>query len=44
MNRWLAETNALIEASDLYLIDLAGDTIAASNHARPDSFVGQNFS
>ncbi|MES2540157.1 MAG: ATP-binding protein [Pseudomonadota bacterium] len=44
MNRWLAETNALIEASDLYLINLAGDTIAASNHARPDSFVGQNFS
>ena len=44
MNRWLAETNALIEASDLYLIDLAGDTLAASNHARPDSFIGQNFS
>lgn len=44
MNRWLAETNALIESSDLYLIDLAGDTIAASNHARPDSFIGQNFS
>jgi two-component system C4-dicarboxylate transport sensor histidine kinase DctB len=44
MNRWLAETNALIEASDLYLIDLDGDTIAASNHARTDSFIGQNFS
>ncbi len=44
MNAWLAETNALIEASDLYLIDLAGTTIAASNHARSDSFVGQNFS
>jgi two-component system C4-dicarboxylate transport sensor histidine kinase DctB len=44
MNRWLAETNALIESSDLYLIDLQGDTIAASNHARPDSFIGQNFS
>lgn len=44
MNRWLAETNALVESSDLYLIDLAGDTIAASNHARPDSFIGQNFS
>ncbi len=44
MNGWLAETNALIESSDLYLIDLAGDTIAASNHGRPDSFIGQNFS
>lgn len=44
MNRWLAETNALIESSDLYLIDREGDTIAASNHARADSFVGQNFS
>lgn len=44
MNRWLEETNALIESSDLYLIDLEGDTIAASNHARTDSFVGQNFS
>ncbi len=44
MNLWLARTNALIEASDLYLIDLKGDTIAASNHDRPDSFIGQNFS
>ena len=44
MNDWLAETNALIEASDLYLIDLQGNTLAASNHARPDSFIGQNFS
>jgi two-component system C4-dicarboxylate transport sensor histidine kinase DctB len=44
MNLWLEETNALIEASDLYLIDLSGTTIAASNHARADSFIGQNFS
>ncbi len=44
LNRWLEETNALIEASDLYLIDLSGTTIAASNHAREDSFIGQNFS
>ncbi|HLQ17983.1 MAG TPA: ATP-binding protein, partial [Tabrizicola sp.] len=44
MNLRLAETNALIEASDLYLIDLQGNTIAASNHDRPDSFIGQNFS
>ena len=44
MNRWLAETNTLIEASDLYLIDLDGTTLAASNHDRTDSFIGQNFS
>jgi two-component system C4-dicarboxylate transport sensor histidine kinase DctB len=44
MNSWLEETNALIEASDLYLIDLSGTTIAASNHRREDSFIGQNFS
>jgi two-component system C4-dicarboxylate transport sensor histidine kinase DctB len=43
-NRWLAETNTLIEASDLYLIDIDGTTIAASNHDRGDSFIGQNFS
>jgi two-component system C4-dicarboxylate transport sensor histidine kinase DctB len=44
LNRWLEETNALIESSDLYLIDLTGMTIAASNHGRADSFIGQNFS
>lgn len=44
MNRWLETTNRLIEASDLYLIDLDGDTIAASNYARDDSFIAQNFS
>lgn len=44
MNDWLDETNGLVGASDLYLIDHDGHTIAASNHARADSFVGQNFS
>jgi two-component system, NtrC family, C4-dicarboxylate transport sensor histidine kinase DctB len=44
MNLWLARTNALVEASDIYLIDLDGNTIAASNHDRADSFIGQNFS
>jgi two-component system, NtrC family, C4-dicarboxylate transport sensor histidine kinase DctB len=44
VNLWLARTNALVEASDLYLIDLDGNTIAASNHDRADSFIGQNFS
>ncbi|MCA0271867.1 MAG: two-component sensor histidine kinase [Proteobacteria bacterium] len=44
LNQWLDETNALIESSDLYLIDLSGTTLAASNYARKDSFIGQNFS
>jgi two-component system C4-dicarboxylate transport sensor histidine kinase DctB len=44
MNAWLSETNGVIAASELYLMDLAGNTLAASNHGRPDSFVGQNFS
>lgn len=43
MNRWLAATNATIDSSDLYLITPDGTTVAASNHDRPDSFIGQNF-
>lgn len=43
MNRWLKATNDLIEASDLYLIQPDGTTIAASNYDRTDSFIGQNF-
>ena len=30
-------------ASDIYIMTPDGDTIAASNHRRPDSFIGQNF-
>jgi two-component system C4-dicarboxylate transport sensor histidine kinase DctB len=43
MNLWLAETNAILGASDLYLMDANGTTLSASNHDRDDSFVGQNF-
>ncbi len=43
MNRWLKAKNAVVQSSDLYVIDRAGNTLAASNHDRPDSFVGQNF-
>lgn len=46
----LARVNALLQrtsertgAAMLYLIDPAGNTVAASNWARPDSFVGQNY-
>jgi two-component system C4-dicarboxylate transport sensor histidine kinase DctB len=44
MNRWLHQKNAQLDSSDIYLMRPDGLTIAASNHARPDSFVGQNFS
>ena len=42
-NRWLDERNALLGSSEIYVIGLDGTTIAASNFASPDSFVGQNF-
>ncbi|MFT4152124.1 MAG: cache domain-containing protein [Paracoccaceae bacterium] len=40
----LAARNGDLASSDIYLMDRTGETIAASNHDRPDSFVGQNFS
>lgn len=43
MNRWLHDTNRVIESSDLYLIAPDGTTLAASNHDQPGSFLGQNF-
>ncbi len=43
MNRWLKSKNAVMESSDLYVIDLQGNTIAASNYDQPNSFIGQNF-
>ncbi len=43
-NRYLKETNALLKSSDIYVMVPSGDTIAASNHDGPLSFVGENFS
>ncbi len=43
-NLYLKEINALLESSDIYVMTLDGETIAASNYDRPSSFVGQNFS
>ena len=43
MNRWLADTNGVIDASDLYLIGPDGTTLAASNFDGANSFIGQNF-
>jgi two-component system, NtrC family, C4-dicarboxylate transport sensor histidine kinase DctB len=44
MNLWLKETNDVLQSSDIYVMDLAGNTVAASNFDRTDSFIGQNFS
>ncbi|HTO32448.1 MAG TPA: sensor histidine kinase [Pararhizobium sp.] len=43
-NAYLKEINALLESSDIYVMTLDGNTIAASNHDQPASFIGQNFS
>jgi two-component system C4-dicarboxylate transport sensor histidine kinase DctB len=43
MNRWLKAKNAVVQSSDLYVIDLQGNTVAASNFDQTDSFIGQNF-
>ena len=44
INRWLAGRNRLIDSSVIYVMTADGVTIASSNHDRPDSFVGQDFS
>jgi len=42
-NTYLESIAAHAGADDLFLIDSAGNTIAASNWNRPGSFVGQNY-
>jgi two-component system, NtrC family, C4-dicarboxylate transport sensor histidine kinase DctB len=44
LNLWLDEKNAQLDSSDIYVMTPDGVTIAASNHDRADSFIGQNFS
>lgn len=44
LNRELEQINRITEASNSYILDKDGNTIAASNHAQQDSFVGKNFS
>tara|TARA_R110001583_G_scaffold16561_19_gene67947 strand:- start:7056 stop:8849 length:1794 start_codon:yes stop_codon:yes gene_type:complete len=44
INRHLSSTNQIIGASDTYLLDTKGTTIAASNWLLERSFVGRNFS
>ncbi len=43
VNSWLAQKNAVLDTSDIYVMTSDGMTIAASNHDRPDSFIGQSF-
>ncbi len=43
MNAWLQARNAAVESSDIYIMTPSGLTIAASNHHRDDSFIGQSF-
>lgn len=42
-NLYLQATAQLLQASDIYVMDLDGTTLAASNFDRPRSFVGGNF-
>ncbi|GAL19941.1 signal transduction histidine kinase regulating C4-dicarboxylate transport system [Vibrio maritimus] len=42
-NRYLQQANTIILASDTYLLDRYGNTIASSNWNLPHSFVGKNF-
>ncbi|MBP1857241.1 sensor histidine kinase [Rhizobium herbae] len=43
-NSYLKDINRLLESSDIYVMTLDGNTIAASNYDQPASFVGENFS
>jgi two-component system C4-dicarboxylate transport sensor histidine kinase DctB len=44
VNRFLVEVNQITGASDTYLMNTAGLTVAASNWQKERTFVGQNFS
>jgi two-component system C4-dicarboxylate transport sensor histidine kinase DctB len=43
INRLLEEKSNRLQASDIYIMRPDGETIAASNHRRADSFIGHNF-
>jgi len=44
VNQFLAEVNKIIGASDTYLMDREGLTLASSNWQKKRTFVGRNFS
>ncbi len=43
-NAYLKDINGLLTSSDIYVMTMDGNTVAASNHDGPLSFVGENFS
>ena len=44
INENLRQTAATVKASDVYLMDISGRTIAAASYREPGSYVGRNFS
>jgi two-component system C4-dicarboxylate transport sensor histidine kinase DctB len=42
-NRHLTSINDIVGASDTYLLDVEGNTIAASNWSKKDTFIGDNY-
>ncbi len=44
VNEDLRQTAATVKASDVYLLDIAGLTIAAASYREPGSYLGRNFS
>lgn len=42
-NAYLKEVNALLKSSDIYVMTMDGQTVAASNYDTPISFIGENF-
>jgi len=43
VNRLLDSVRETADVSDIYLLNRQGDTLAASNWQRPDTFIGQNY-
>lgn len=43
VNEDLRQTAATVKASDVYLMDISGLTIAAASYLEPGSFLGRNF-
>ncbi|MBW6421936.1 sensor histidine kinase [Rhizobium sp. XQZ8] len=42
-NAYLKDINTLLKSSDIYVMTMDGETIAASNYDSPVSFIGENF-
>lgn len=43
-NAYLKDINALLTSSDIYVMTMDGNTVAASNYDQTVSFIGENFS